>query len=200
MRKYLPSRIKDYCPLYPWTWWIHFTHFYLYGTVRRIFNLKKLNSFIKNSHFKLDKIRTVLGLATPNCSMTSLDLKDAYYSVRIHPYFQKYVKFMYNGRFFKYTVFPNCLSICPRKFTLMLKPPFSHLRLMNYIVCGYTDDLCLQGSSYQRCAINVRDSIFKCAIFKCNPPWRIGVYSTGENDFLGIHYWFCKNDCHTHWR
>ena len=81
--------------------------------MRLIFNLKKLNSFIKNSHFKLDKIRTVLGLATPNCRMASLDLKDAYYSVRIHPYFQKYVKFMYNGRFFKYTVFPNGLSICP---------------------------------------------------------------------------------------
>ena len=29
--------------------------------------------------------------------MASLDLKDAYYSVRIHPYFQKYLKFMYNG-------------------------------------------------------------------------------------------------------
>ena len=57
------------------------------GTVRLILNLKKLNSFIKNSHFKMDTIRTILGLVTPNCWMASLDLKDAYYSVRIQPCF-----------------------------------------------------------------------------------------------------------------
>ena len=34
---------------------------------------------------------------SPNCLMAPLDLKDAYYSFRIHPYFQKYLKFMYNG-------------------------------------------------------------------------------------------------------
>ena len=127
--------------------------------MRLIINLKKLNSFIKNSHFKMDTIRTVLGLVTPNCWMASLDLKDTYYSVRIHPYFQKYLKFMYNGRLFKYTVFPKGLSICPRKFTKMLKPPLTHLRLMKHIVSGYIEDLYLQGSTYQKCAINVLNSI-----------------------------------------
>lgn len=41
----------------------------------------------------------------------------------------------------------------------MLKTPLSHLRLMNHIVSGYIDDLCLQGSTYQKCAINVLDSV-----------------------------------------
>ena len=66
---------------------------------------------------------------------------------------------MYNGRVFKYTVFPNVFSICPRKFTKMLKPPLSHLRLMNHIVSEYIDDSYLQGSTYQKCAINVLDPI-----------------------------------------
>ena len=52
---------------------------------------------LQNNGVIMDTIRTVLGLVTPNCRMASLDLKDAYYSVRIHPYFQKYLKFMYNG-------------------------------------------------------------------------------------------------------
>ena len=60
---------------------------------------------------------------------------------------------------YKYTVFPNGLSICPRKFTKMMKPPLSHLRLMNHIVSGYIDDLYLQGSTYQKCTLNVLDSI-----------------------------------------
>ena len=39
----------------------------------------------------------------------------------------------------------------------MMKPPRSHLRLLNHIVSGYIDDLYLQDSTYQRCTINVID-------------------------------------------
>ena len=129
------------------------------GNVRLILNLKRLNAFIENSHFKMDTIHTILRLVTPNCWMASLDLKDAYYSVRIHPDFQKYLKFTYHGLLYQYTVFPNGLSTCPRKFTKMMKPPLSHLRLLNHIISGYIDDFYLQGSTYLRCAINVIDSI-----------------------------------------
>ena len=129
------------------------------GNVRLILNLKRLNLFIENSHFKMDTIHTILRLVTPNCWMASLDLKDAYYSVRIHPDFQKYLKFTYHGLLYQYTVFPNGLSTCPRKFTKMMKPPLSHLRLLNHIISGYIDDFYLQGSSYRKCAINVIDSV-----------------------------------------
>ena len=87
------------------------------GNVRLILNLKKLNTFIQTSHFKMDSIHTVLKLVTPNCWMASLDLKDAYYSVRIHPEFQKFLKFFYHGTLYKYTVFLNGLCICPKNFT-----------------------------------------------------------------------------------
>ena len=124
------------------------------GNVRLI-----LNMFIKNSHFKMDTTHTILKLVTPNCWMVSLDLKDAHYSVKIHSDFQKYLKFTYHGLLYKYTVFPNVLSTCPRKFTKMMKPPLSHSRLLNHIISGYIDDFYLQGSTYQRCIINVVDSI-----------------------------------------
>ena len=65
--------------------------------VRLILNLKKLNTFVENSHFKMESIQTVLKLVTPNCWMASLDLKDAYYSVKIRPDFQKCLKFSYKG-------------------------------------------------------------------------------------------------------
>ena len=91
------------------------------GNIRLIQNLKRLNVFIETSHFKW--ILTYHPrLVTQNCSMASLDLKDAYYSVRIHPDFQKYLKFAYQGLQYKYTVFPNGLSSCLRKFTKMMKP------------------------------------------------------------------------------
>ena len=66
---------------------------------------------------------------------------------------------MYHGFLYKYTVFPNGLSTCPRKFTKIMKPPLSQLRLLNHIISRYIDDFYLQGSTYQRCIIYVIDSI-----------------------------------------
>ena len=40
-----------------------------------------------------------------------------------------------------------------------MKQPLSHLRLLNHIISGYIDDFYLQGSTYQRCIINVIDPI-----------------------------------------
>ena len=128
------------------------------GTVRLILNLKHLNLFIKNSRFKMDTIHTILKLVTPNRWMVSLDLKDAYYSLKIHSDFQKYLKFTFDGLLYKYAVFPNGLSTCPRKFTKMMKPPLSHLRRLNHNISGYINDFYLQGSTYQRCVINIIDS------------------------------------------
>ena len=114
------------------------------GSVRLIHNLIKLNSFVENSHFKIESIHTVLNLVTPNCWMASLDFKDAYYSVKIHPVFQKNFKFSYNGTLYKYTALPNGLCTCPRKFTKMMKPPLAFLRQCGHIISGYIDDQYLQ--------------------------------------------------------
>ena len=53
------------------------------GGIRLIFNLKQLNKNIEYNHYKMDSINTVLNLITKDCFMTSIDLKDAYYSVKI---------------------------------------------------------------------------------------------------------------------
>ena len=103
------------------------------GSIRLILNLKKLNESVENFHFKMDNIHTVLNLVTRNCWMASLNLKDAYYSVRICPESQKCLKFLYNGQLYRFTVFPNGLSSCPRKFTKLLKPVMEKLRLEGHV-------------------------------------------------------------------
>ena len=63
------------------------------GSHRVIFNLKKLNESVSYHHFKLDTLQTAVQLVTPGCFMTSIDLKDAYYSIPISEDHQKYLKF-----------------------------------------------------------------------------------------------------------
>ena len=61
---------------------------------RTILNLKRLNENMPYIHFKMETIKSILTLVTPNCFMTKVDIKDAYYSVPIQPEHQKYLKIL----------------------------------------------------------------------------------------------------------
>ena len=129
------------------------------GDVRLIINLKKLNESVENFHFKMDSIHTALKLITKDCWMASLDLKDAYCSVLIHPESQNVLKFSYKGILFKFTAFPNDLSSCPRKFTKLLKQVLATLRVNGLYIIVYIDDLLLIGHSYEKCISTIIDTL-----------------------------------------
>ncbi len=129
------------------------------GQVRLILNLKLLNEYVTYTHFKMDSIDTAMSLVTKGCWMASIDLKDAYYTVKIDETSQKYLKFQYNNKLYKYRAYPNGLSSCPRKFTKLLKPILCYLRKRGYTICAYLDDLLLISTSYTECCMNVMETI-----------------------------------------
>ena len=92
-----------------------------------ILNFKCLTTYIKYLHFKMEIMYSILNLVALNCWMASLDLTDAYYSVKIHSDYQKYLKFQYNCHLFKDTFYANGLSSCPLQFTKTFQPPRSQL-------------------------------------------------------------------------
>ena len=53
------------------------------GSYRKILNLKHFNQYDIFEHFKIGNLDNVLSLMTNVCFMTSVDLKNAYYSVVI---------------------------------------------------------------------------------------------------------------------
>eukprot|EP00794_Sanderia_malayensis_P016482 gene16482-18121_t len=57
--------------------------------IRLILNLKSMNQYVQYHHFKMDSIHTALELITEDCWMASIDLKDAYYSVKVLQFTQK---------------------------------------------------------------------------------------------------------------
>ena len=69
------------------------------GTYRLIFNLKALNDSVVYHHFKLDTLEATLQPFTPGCYMTSLDLKDAHYSIPIAPEQQHFLEFYVERQF-----------------------------------------------------------------------------------------------------
>ena len=123
---------------------------------RMILNLKRLNENMPYIHFKMETIKSILTLVTPNCYMAKVDIKDAYYSVPILPEHQKYLKFYFRGKLYQFTCLPNGLCSGPRKFTKLLKPPLSYLRLQQVTVAGFIDDLITLGRSFVKCERNIK--------------------------------------------
>ena len=83
------------------------------GTQRLILNLKHLNRHLEYKHFKMQTLQTILTLTQPNCYMATIDLKDAYYSVKIDGNDTCLLKFLCNSKLLKFVVLPNGLSPGP---------------------------------------------------------------------------------------
>ena len=125
------------------------------GSHRLIFNLKLLNKNVSYHHFKMDTLETAVKLMTPGCFMTSIDLKDAYYSIPVAIEQQKYLKFLWKGTLYQFTCLPMGLTSSPRIFTKLLKPVFSYIRTKFGFSCsGYIDDSIYLDQSYQVCLLN----------------------------------------------
>ena len=76
----------------------------------------------------MESLNSAVLLITPGCSMASVNLKDAHYSVPVNESYQKYLKFFWQGELFQFTCLPNGLASAPRLFAKLLKPVYSILR------------------------------------------------------------------------
>ena len=95
----------------------------------------------------MESLSDVFKIIQPNCWMTNGDLKDAFYTIHIHNAYQKYSKFIWYQKFYKYLDMPNGHSHAMGIFTKVLKPPLALLRKQGFISDIFVDESYLQGSA-----------------------------------------------------
>lgn len=122
------------------------------GELRVILNLKQLNQCVEKIHFKMDTLKNAIALMKKDCFFASIDLKDAYYSVNIHPKFRKFFRFMFQGKLYEFRALPQGFRDSPRIFTKILKPVLAHLHQHGHSLVIYIDDSLIQGDTYTLCA------------------------------------------------
>ena len=61
------------------------------GGLRPVIKLKPLNLFIKKEKFKMETNRSIRKALSPDNWVTSIDLKDVYFYIPVHPDFRKYL-------------------------------------------------------------------------------------------------------------
>ena len=79
----------------------------------------------------------------------TIDLKDAYFHVSIHPHHRKFLRFAFGGEAYQYRVLPFGLGLSPRTFTKCVDAALAPLRLQGIRILNYIDDWLILAQSEQ---------------------------------------------------
>ena len=76
----------------------------------------------------MEGLNTLVDVLSGSEFFTTIDLKDAYFSIPIHADHFKYLRFEWNWTLFESICLPFRLSLAPRVFTKVLKPFVASIR------------------------------------------------------------------------
>ena len=113
----------------------------------RVIDLSHLNRFVDVSHFQMETIQSVLLSVRQGDWMASIDLKEAYLQVPVHPESRPFLRFVSKGHVFQFTALCFGLSTAPQVFSRVMAPVSAILHAMGIRMSKYLDDWLVQSSS-----------------------------------------------------
>jgi ribonuclease HI len=111
--------------------------------MRPVINLKGLNKFVKCPTFKMHSPSSIVRMIRKGNWLASIDLKDAYFHVPMHPRHYKFLRFAFQDKIYQFKVLPFGLSTAPRVFTKVLAPVVGFLHQQGIYLFPYLDDCLL---------------------------------------------------------
>ena len=135
-----------------------------------ILNLKKLNKFIPDIHFKMDHFPDFLNLLHTGDFMAKLDLVEAFHSLKIKQKFWKYLQFEFEGQKYMFITAPQGMKLSPYYFVKVTKPLITHCRERGIRLIIYIDDIIVIGRHYESCLANLLyvKNLFECCGYTIN--------------------------------
>ena len=128
------------------------------GSWRPAIYLSHLNCFIMQTQFKMETNQSVLRAVQSSDWMVSIDLKDVYLQIPMHPNSRPFLRFVVFGNTYQFNALCFGLSTAPPVFTLVMAPVSVMLHDLGWIL-RYLDDW-LVLASYRKEALWARDIVF----------------------------------------
>ena len=117
------------------------------GSWRPVIDLSLLNCFVEVSHFCMETIQSVLLSVRQGAWMASINLREAYLQVPVHPESRRFLHFVAYGRIYRFTELCFGLSMAPQVFTRVMAPVSAILHSLGIRMSHYMDDWLVQASS-----------------------------------------------------
>jgi hypothetical protein len=122
------------------------------GRVRAVINLKTINPYVEQIHFKMEGLKTLRNIIQPADFMVKIDLEDAFHHIPIHPSSQKYFRFRWGPTTYQWQCMPFGYRDAPRIFTRVMRVIAKEARKRGIRLIVYMDDiLVLSMSQEQSC-------------------------------------------------
>ena len=100
----------------------------------------------------MENVKLVKEIIQQNDVLTSIDLKDAYFSIPMCLEDQAYLCFSWENQCYTFTCLPFGLSSAPRIFTKVMKPVLAFARSEGIRLIIYSDDILIMASSEEESA------------------------------------------------
>uniref|UniRef100_A0A1X7V7E5 Reverse transcriptase domain-containing protein n=1 Tax=Amphimedon queenslandica TaxID=400682 RepID=A0A1X7V7E5_AMPQE len=111
------------------------------GGQRPVISLKPPNNFVNTPHFKMEGIHSLKTLLRRGNWLVKMYLKDAYFSIPIHPEHQKFLSFTWGNTNYQFTCLQFGLMSAPWVFTKTMRPAAALGRELGMQMVCYIDDI-----------------------------------------------------------
>ena len=132
------------------------------GSWRPVIDLSRLNLKVLKTPFKMETLQSTLLSVRRGDLMVSIDLKDAYLQIPIHPESRKYLRFMVFGKVYQFKTLCFGLATAPQVFTRVMASVSTILHNLGIHLRRYLDDWLIQVSSREQVLLALRTVLRLC--------------------------------------
>ena len=132
------------------------------GAWRPVIDLSLLNLKVQKTSFKMETLQSVLLLVRAGDWMVSLDLKDVYLQVPMHPETRKFLRFVAEGKVYQFKDLCFGLSTAPQVFARVMAPVSAFLHRTGIRLRRYLDDWLIQASSREEVLLALETVLQLC--------------------------------------